>query len=77
MEESSSETSSDEGYAQLLEMLKWNTAAMVAILDHHGGTVRIERAVLEGIDLAERAVQISYDEENELYVVEGVTIAVQ
>ena len=79
MEESSSETSSEVTYEDLLEMLKWNTAAMVAILDHNGGTIKVEQDLLENIDLSRRAVQIRFDEENKLYIIESgdITDAVQ
>lgn len=63
--------SSDERIEQLTEMLKWNTAALVALLDHHGGTVRVEKELLEGIDLSKRAVQLRFDTEDQNYILES------
>ncbi len=67
MEESPSETSYDE----VVEMLKWNTAILIALLDHHGGMINVEKELLESIDLRKRAVRISFDEEKATYIVES------
>lgn len=71
MEESFSEMSSEQKIERLVDTLKWNTAALVAILDHHGGTVRVEKDLLESIDLSKRAVRILFDEENDNYIIES------
>lgn len=63
--------SSEQRIEQLLDMLKWNTAALVAILDHHGGTVRIEKELLESINLNSRAVRIGFDDEHGNYIIES------
>jgi len=67
MEESPSETSYDE----VVEMLTWNTAILIALLDHHGGTVNVEKELLESIDLRKRAVRIAFNEESMTYIVES------
>lgn len=60
---------------KLLEMLKWNTAAMVAILSNFNNKITIARELLEDVNLGKQAVRISLDEEANQYVVEGVEIA--
>lgn len=76
-EESPSETSSEiEGLqariAELYEMLRWNVGILTVLLQEAGGLVEIDKATLEGIDVMKVRTVVSYDEEKEIYKVEGV-----
>lgn len=70
MAESHSETSYDE----LLEILKWNAASLVAILDQHGGKALVRKEVLESIDLGKEGVRIVVTEEGD-YLIERIDIS--
>lgn len=77
MAESHSEMSSEDIQElitqrdEFLDLLKWNAATLVIVLDHLGGTIEVPRELLEGIDLGKRAVRISLDEEKNVYIVES------
>ena len=72
MEESLSETSSEARIAELYEMLRWNVGILTVLLQEAGGLVEIDKPTLEGIDVSKARTVVSYDEDREVYIVEGV-----
>jgi hypothetical protein len=72
MEESQSETYSDEFVDALIEEKKWLSAINAVLLQEAGGLVEIDKKTLLSIDLNNTAIKITYNEETETYTVEGV-----
>jgi hypothetical protein len=71
-EESPSETYSIEYVHELQNMLNWNAAIVYILLAEAGGLVEVKREVLEAVDVASVNTQVSFDQNKDVYVIEGV-----
>lgn len=58
--------------AELYEKLRWNIGISIVMLQEAGGVVEIEKEVLESINIDTVQLMVRYDEEREIYIVEGV-----
>lgn len=57
---------------ELQESLNWHAAILTVLLAEAGGVVEVEAKDLEGIQLEKAKAQVSYDEERNAYIIEGL-----
>lgn len=69
MVDSPSEMSS-ELLEELTLSLNWHAAILAVLLEEAGGVVEVKAEDIEKIDVARAKVQISFDEENNMYTIE-------
>lgn len=78
MEESQSQKSSDfdwQEYAlETFEQLKLNAAILVILLEQAGGLAEFTKEELESIDVSAANARLHYDEDRNVYVLEGVYV---
>lgn len=67
------ELAASKQYAQeLFNQLSLNAAILVVLLDQAGGMAEVTKEELESIDVTKANARLYYDEEREVYVIEGM-----